>query len=202
MIWCRFKCPPLAARYDHVCGRLRPARRCLLHAIWARYRSWAPAVCLSTYFVLSSHSVKAQLPAARLPARRTFHRPTVPAIPLWEGRFEKESPIFPGSYAQNEINKNKRLGSLFLNFLSLHHSAREERLLREKKPWKKKGLMRVKRWNRKKRKEKKLQKVFGSSEKISTFAVPTETEGKQKKIKRAWCHRNIADTEVEAQKVL
>ncbi len=87
-----------------------------------------------TYFDFSSYSVIAQLPAARLPARRTFHRPSVPAVPLREGPFEKESPIFPGSYAQNEINKNKRLGSLFLNFLSLHHSAREERLLREKKP--------------------------------------------------------------------
>ena len=32
----------------------------------------------------------------------------------------------------------------------------------------------------KKGKEKKLQKVFGSSEKISTFAVPTETEGNKK----------------------
>ncbi|WP_294185893.1 hypothetical protein [uncultured Sphingobacterium sp.] len=76
---------------------------------------------------------------------------------------------------------------------------------------KKKGLREVwqdlksrpvyfKRGNRKKGKEKKLQKVFGSSEKISTFAVPTETEGKTKKIKTAWCHRNIADTEVEATK--
>ena len=36
----------------------------------------------------------------------------------------------------------------------------------------------------KKEKEKKLQKFFGSSEKISTFAVPTETEGNKKKIKR------------------
>jgi len=35
----------------------------------------------------------------------------------------------------------------------------------------------------KKEKRKKLQKFFGSSEKISTFAVPTETEGKQKKDK-------------------
>uniref|UniRef100_UPI0025DC8526 hypothetical protein n=1 Tax=uncultured Sphingobacterium sp. TaxID=182688 RepID=UPI0025DC8526 len=73
-------------------------------------------------------------------------------------------------------------------------------------PEKKKGLREVwqdlkscpdyfKRGNRKKGKEKKLQKVFGSSEKISTFAVPTETEGKTKKIKTAQCHRNIADTE-------
>ncbi|QRY57898.1 hypothetical protein [Sphingobacterium siyangense] len=38
-----------------------------------------------------------------------------------------------------------------------------------------------KRGNRKKGKEKKLQKVFGSSEKISTFAVPTETKGKTKR---------------------
>ncbi|WP_343320548.1 hypothetical protein [Sphingobacterium multivorum] len=38
-----------------------------------------------------------------------------------------------------------------------------------------------KRGNLKKRKEKKLQKVFGSSEKISTFAVPTETKGKTKR---------------------
>ncbi len=116
------------------------------------------------------------------------------------------------SYVQNEINKNKRLGSLFVNFLSLHHSAREGRLLRKREPMKKKkGLREVwqdlksrpvyfKRGNRKKGKEKKLQKVFGSSEKISTFAVPTETEGKTKKIKTAWCHRNIADTEVEATK--
>jgi len=59
-----------------------------------------------------------------------------------------------------------------------------------------------KRGNRKKGKEKKLQKVFGNSEKISTFAVLTETEGKTKKIKTAQCHRNIADTEVEAAKVL
>ena len=36
----------------------------------------------------------------------------------------------------------------------------------------------------KREKKKKLQKVFGSSEKISTFAVPTETKGKTKKIKR------------------
>jgi len=94
----------------------------------------SPGGVPSTYFDLSGHSVMVQLPAARLPARRTFHRPTVPAIPLRVGAAEKESPIFPGSYVQNEINKNKRLGSLFLNFLSLHHSAREERLLREKKP--------------------------------------------------------------------
>ena len=40
-----------------------------------------------------------------------------------------------------------------------------------------------KRGNRKKGKEKKLQKVFGSSKKISTFAVPTETEGNKKKDK-------------------
>ncbi|MDR6737279.1 hypothetical protein, partial [Sphingobacterium sp. 2149] len=71
-----------------------------------------------TYFDFSSYSMIAQLPAARLPARRTFHRPSVPAVPLRVGAAEKESPIFPGSYAQNEINKNKRLGSLFLNFLS------------------------------------------------------------------------------------
>ena len=59
------------------------------------------------------------------------------------------------------------------------------------------------RWTQKpeKEKEKKLQKFFGSSEKISTFAVPTETEGKQKKDKdRRNAYRNIADTEVEAQK--
>jgi hypothetical protein len=36
----------------------------------------------------------------------------------------------------------------------------------------------------KKGKEKKLQKVFGISKKISTFAVPTETKGKTKMIKR------------------
>ncbi|APU96557.1 hypothetical protein BV902_24795 [Sphingobacterium sp. B29] len=33
----------------------------------------------------------------------------------------------------------------------------------------------------KREKKKKLQKVFGSSEKISTFAVPTETKGKTKR---------------------
>jgi hypothetical protein len=33
----------------------------------------------------------------------------------------------------------------------------------------------------KKEKEKKLQKFFGSSKKISTFAVPTETEGNKKR---------------------
>ncbi|MBB1644061.1 hypothetical protein [Sphingobacterium sp. UME9] len=38
-----------------------------------------------------------------------------------------------------------------------------------------------KRGNRKKGKEKKLKKVFGSSKKISTFAVPTETKGKTKR---------------------
>ncbi|MEI2275231.1 hypothetical protein OHD16_24120 [Sphingobacterium sp. ML3W] len=67
---------------------------------------------------------------------------------------------------------------------------------------KKKGLTGVRRGNRKKGKEKKLQKFFGISKKISTFAVPTETEGDRKKIKRAQCHRNIADTEVEAREVL
>jgi len=38
-------------------------------------------------------------------------------------------------------------------------------------------------WTRKskKGKEKKLQKFFGSSKKISTFAVPTETEGDKKR---------------------
>jgi len=46
---------------------------------------------------------------------------------------------------------------------------------------KKKGLTEVRRGNRKKGKEKKLQKFFGSSEKISTFAVPTETEGNRKR---------------------
>ncbi|WP_293889629.1 hypothetical protein, partial [Sphingobacterium sp. UBA3549] len=60
----------------------------------------------STYFDLSGHSVIVQLPAGRFPARRTFHRPSAPSVPLREGPFEKESPIFPGSYAQNEINKN------------------------------------------------------------------------------------------------
>jgi hypothetical protein len=35
------------------------------------------------------------------------------------------------------------------------------------------------------RARKKLKKFFGSSEKISTFAVPPETEGIQKKIKRS-----------------
>jgi len=65
---------------------------------------------------------------------------------------------------------------------------------------KKQGLTEVERGNRKREKEKKLQKFFGISKKISTFAVPTETEGNKKKIKRAQCHRNIADTEVEAQK--
>jgi len=64
--------------------------------------------------------------------------------------------------------------------------------LERRNPEKKKGLREVwqdlksrpvyfKRGNRKKGKEKKLQKVFGSSKKISTFAVPTETEGKQKR---------------------
>jgi hypothetical protein len=38
-----------------------------------------------------------------------------------------------------------------------------------------------KRGNQKKGKEKKLEKVFGSSKKISTFAVPTETKGKTKR---------------------
>ncbi|WP_104384849.1 hypothetical protein [Sphingobacterium sp. HMA12] len=90
---------------------------------------------------------------------------------------------------------NKRLGSDYKNSLSLHHSAREAGLLRKREPMKKEGFKRVrqdlksrpvyfKHGNRKKEKEKKLQKVFGSSEKISTFAVPTETEGKTKKIKR------------------
>jgi hypothetical protein len=68
---------------------------------------------------------------------------------------------------------------------------------------KKKGLTRVERGNRKREKEKKLQKVFGSSKKISTFAVPTETKGKTKKDKEGRnAYRNIADTEVEAAKVL
>ena len=154
------------------------------------------------FHILRPYSVIAQLPAARLPARRTFHRPTVPAIPLREGAAEKESPIFPGSYVQNEINKNKRLGSLFLNFLSLHHSAREERLLREKKPWKKKGLTRVKRRNRKKRKEKNFKKFLEVQKRFLPLQSQRKRRENKKKIKTAQCHRNIADTEVEAQKVL
>jgi len=74
----------------------------------------------------------------------------------------------------------------------LHHSAREGRLLRKKRPLKKEGFKRVrqdlksrsvyfKRGNREKEKEKKLQKFFGISKKISTFAVPTETEGNRKR---------------------
>jgi hypothetical protein len=38
-----------------------------------------------------------------------------------------------------------------------------------------------KRRNQKREKEKKLQKFFGSSKKISIFAVPTETRGNRKR---------------------
>ncbi|ULT27728.1 hypothetical protein KUH03_14270 [Sphingobacterium sp. E70] len=51
---------------------------------------------------------------------------------------------------------------------------------------------------RKEKKKKKLQK-FLEVQKISTFAVPTETEGNKKDKEGRNAHRNIADTEVEAR---
>ena len=51
-----------------------------------------------------------------------------------------------------------------------------------------------------KEKKKKTSKVFWNFKKDFYLCSPNGNGGKQKKIKRAQCHRNIADTEVEAQK--
>ena len=71
----------------------------------------------------------------------------------------------------------KRLGSDYKKSLSLHHSAREERLIRKDRHWKKKGLIQVKRRNSRKTKKINFHIYFGETKKISTFAVPTETKG-------------------------
>jgi hypothetical protein len=54
----------------------------------------------------------------------------------------------------------------------------------------------------KKAKRKKTSKSFWKFRKDFYLCSPKGNEGKNKTIKRAQCHRNKADTEVEAAKVL
>jgi len=70
-----------------------------------------------------------------VPFSSPFFAPSAP----WSPCGEKQSAKFPASYRYIEINKNKRLGSDYKKILSLHHSAREGRLLRKGIPVKKEG---------------------------------------------------------------
>src|SRR5690606_39594220 len=75
--------------------------------------------------------------------RAASDRPCGPCLRSRSRRFEKQSATCPAGEGKNRKNNDRSLGSLFQKYLALHHSAREDVLLRKNQPGKKKGVTAV-----------------------------------------------------------